>query len=206
MPDGGKVCSFDGCDRKHYALGLCNPHWQQQHSGAPLRPLVTRLPNGLSLADKFWPKVDKSAGPDGCWLWTSCITPAGYGQLTEGNVVYAHRVSYELAFGPIPDGLTIDHRHTCPKNCVNPKHLRIATRKQQGENLPTVTKSLGRSGYRGVIWDTTKGNWRAQAKHNGRVYTNGHFPIGAEAEANAAAIELRNRLFTHNDADKEIKE
>jgi hypothetical protein len=197
-----KVCAFEGCDRDVYGLGLCNPHWQQQHKGAPLKPLRARLPNGALLVEKFWAKVDKNGGPDGCWLWTAHKTDRGYGQLNVGDRrVYAHRFAYELLVEPIPDGLMIDHRHTCPKSCVNPAHLRLATQKQQEENKP---HARGRSGYRGVIWDTAKGAWRAQVYHNGRVYTNGHFPIGAEIQANEAAVELRNRLFTHNDADRGV--
>jgi hypothetical protein len=45
------------------------------------------------------------------------------------------------------------------------------------------------------------GKWDAKAKHNGKVYSNGYFDD--PAEANLAAIELRNRLFTHNDADRQ---
>ncbi len=63
----------------------------------------------------------------GCWLWIDALTSGGYGQLRwDGLVLYAHRVSFELFRGPIPDGLELDHlcRVRC---CVNPYHLEPVT-------------------------------------------------------------------------------
>ena len=77
-----------------------------------------------SLATRLMSKVDKN-GPNGCWLWLGTKDGRGYGQIrSKGRerLVKAHRVSYELFVGPIPDGLTIDH--LCrTKHCVNPSHL-----------------------------------------------------------------------------------
>jgi hypothetical protein len=64
----------------------------------------------------------------GCWLWTAVVSNDGYGQFGVGNratgfrMAKAHRVSYELFVGPIPEGLQLDHlcRVRC---CVNPRHL-----------------------------------------------------------------------------------
>lgn len=84
----------------------------------------------LTLADRFWAKVEKS---DSCWLWTGALFPSnGYGALhLDGAAVPAHRVSYELNVGPIPDGLTIDHLCRV-RACVRPDHLEPVT---QAENL-----------------------------------------------------------------------
>jgi hypothetical protein len=63
----------------------------------------------------------------GCWLWFRCTLANGYGQLgSSGRRYYAHRLSYELLVGTIPDGLTIDHlcRTRC---CVNPSHMEVVT-------------------------------------------------------------------------------
>ncbi len=59
----------------------------------------------------------------GCWLWTGALNRAGYGLFhSRSGSNIAHRVSYELHRGPIPDGLTLDHlcRVRC---CINPDHL-----------------------------------------------------------------------------------
>ncbi len=82
--------------------------------------------------------------PNGCRVWTGRIAPSGYAVVWhEGKQDYAHRVSYEVNVGPIPEGLDIDHRchnpalcrggKTCPhRACVEPSHLQPATR---GANL-----------------------------------------------------------------------
>lgn len=86
------------------------------------------------IADRFWPKVDKS-GPRGCWLWTGATFGSlGYGQISMARDektgaprnTCAHRVSYELAHGAIPRGQHVLHSCDVPL-CVNPAHLFLGT-------------------------------------------------------------------------------
>lgn len=89
-----------------------------------------------SVEQRFWSKVDRSGGPDECWPWLAAKVPDGYGQFhVRGEFIGgAHRFAYQLTFGPIADGLHLDHVcHTeadctaandCPhRACVNPSHL-----------------------------------------------------------------------------------
>lgn len=70
--------------------------------------------------ERFWGYVNKT---DECWLWMRSKTAAGYGLFGDRRQLrYAHRYSYELTRGPIPDGLVIDHLCRNPA-CVNPAHL-----------------------------------------------------------------------------------
>jgi hypothetical protein len=76
------------------------------------------------LIERFWSKVDRSTNNDSCWQWTGQRSVrGGYGALKfKGNLFKAHRVSFQIANGEIPDGFDI--HHACGiKSCVNPAHL-----------------------------------------------------------------------------------
>ncbi len=76
------------------------------------------------LYNRFWDKVYKT---DGCWIWTGALTH-GYGEIRLSRVkrstIFAHRLSWEIHFGVIPDGL--DVLHNCPGG-DNPAHLWLGT-------------------------------------------------------------------------------
>lgn len=87
----------------------------------------------LTLEQRFWAKVSIGAANE-CWTWTAAVDPTtGYGRIGRGarseGTVSAHRLSYEINTGPIPDGLEIDH--LCVNRvCVNPSHLEAVTREE----------------------------------------------------------------------------
>jgi hypothetical protein len=150
-----------------------------------------------ALPERFANKVIFNA-PNGCWLWVGARNEKGYGLYkSTGRMVRAHRFAYETLVGPIPEGKSLDH--TCfTHECVNPKHLRPVTTKQNGEHRRGAQKN-SKTGVRGVSWSKSRSRYRAQAWHNGRTVEGGYFHTILEAEQ--AVIALRARLFTHDDME-----
>lgn len=100
------------------------------------------------MAIRNWPRRfwDKVLIGDGCWIWAAARTKTGYGTVGVGNgkTSQAHRVSWELCVGPIPDGMQVLHKCDNPP-CVNPDHLFIGT---NDDNMKD-RKAKGRYDLRG---------------------------------------------------------
>lgn len=150
----------------------------------------------VPLEERFWSKVEKT---EGCWNWTAGKTHDGYGTIQAyGKVRRAHRLSYVMLKGMIPDGMSVDH--ICHNRaCVNPDHLRLATHKQNHENRAGADFD-SKSGVRGVYWRADLRKWQGSVKHNQKRHHAGYFADIKDAER--AVIDLRNKLFTHNEVDK----
>lgn len=133
-----RTCDFDGCpdtdeepcQRPHWARGYCTLHY-----GRLMRTGSVCL-HRPSAEERFWAKVNKDGplpkwapflGP--CWVWND--RPLEYGELRLSKSLSpaAHRFSYELNVGPIPEGLQIDHLCRVP-GCVRPDHLEAVPQKE----------------------------------------------------------------------------
>lgn len=133
------TCTLPECDKPLLARGYCKRHYRMFMKYG--NPRVCQKLHG-SLDQRFWPRVEKGE-PGECWPWTGDTNKAGYGRLTFYRAtLLAHRVSYELNVGPIPDGLHIDHvleRGCTRKDCVNPTHLEAVTPRTNTLRSPSGT-------------------------------------------------------------------
>lgn len=96
----------------------------------------------LDAKDRFLGKVNCS---DDCWEWMDSLYWSGYGRFWyNGKTRLAHRVSYSLFVGKVPEGVYVLHK--CDnRKCVNPEHLFLGT---LSDNMQDMV-SKGRS-YNGV--------------------------------------------------------
>ena len=102
---------------------------------------------------RFWRIAKPAIGNlNECWIWPGSKNEKGYGKISAiggrgGKHVYAHRASYEIFIGPIPEGLTIDHvkeRGCTSKACFNPAHLEIVTQKENVLRSNSITAQEAR--------------------------------------------------------------
>lgn len=85
-------------------------------------------------------------GEDDCWLWEGPKDSWGYGQYREnGKAFSAHRIAYEHYTGIIPKGLLVLHSCDTPA-CVNPKHLRVGTQKENMQDKVQRNRCYDSSG------------------------------------------------------------
>lgn len=100
---------------------------------------------------RFWSRVNRGQ-PDACWPWGRLRNPQTYGRATmqfdngtPPRRLFAHRTAYELAVGPIPEGLCVCH-HCDQPYCCNPAHLFLGTHQDNVDDMRAkggVSKSFG---------------------------------------------------------------
>lgn len=126
----------------------------------PIRPSVEDI-------KRFYQKIRKAE--NGCWIWEAAQSKRGYGNAScGGRIVLAHRASWVIHNGPIPNELCV--LHDCPSgdnpSCVNPAHLFLGT--QQDNTADRVRKGRqakgDKSGARMHPEKLPRGinNWRAR--------------------------------------------
>ena len=113
---------------------------------------MKRIPKlHLTQQHRYWRNVDRSGGPEACWLWTGFVQSwTGYGVIgINGRELRVHRVAFFLEHGRINDALMV--LHTCDvRVCVNPAHLYQGTAKDNSADM-------SRRGRVGKMYGETNG-------------------------------------------------
>lgn len=151
-PSGLCMC---GCDGIAPIATEDNPTWGRV-KGKPCRFISGHQLRRGTLPERFWEKVDVR-DPDECWEWQAGKTVEGYGRIYTGKISLdmAHRVSYELHHGPIPEGMKVLHKCDNPP-CCNPAHLFL------GDDLVNVCDKIAKG----------RSNMPTGERHHGARFTN----------------------------------
>ena len=120
------ICNIEGCGKPSHQRGMCVGHYKRwwRHGD----PLAGRVSNGGPLS---YLKEQSASDTEECIPWPFRKYKIGYGKvLFEGRVWKAHRLMCVMVHGE-PSPANLDAAHICGNhNCVNPRHLRWATRKE----------------------------------------------------------------------------
>jgi hypothetical protein len=129
-----------------------------------------------SIEKKLMSRIVKQ--PDGCWIWQGATSSSGYGHfMWDGQLLKAHRVSYEVHIGPIPKGLWVIHKCDV-RACCCPDHLSVGTDQDNADDRETKGRGVylhGQSNGRAMLTDSKVREIRrllAACRHTGREIGN----------------------------------
>lgn len=106
---------------------------------------------GMDWRERFWSKIGPQRD-DGCREWTAGKFRYGYGAfLLDGKLRKAHRVMWELHFGPIPEGLFVCHHCDNPP-CVEVSHLFLGTPLDNMRDKIAKGRLVASPGERNGMW------------------------------------------------------
>lgn len=127
-----KLCTIEDCRNPALTKGMCSKHYQANRKHGS--PIAGGLGNGTRLR---WLLENVGYSEEGCLAWPFSKNRSGYGYVSyEGKLRPASRVMCILANG-VPPEETMQAAHSCGnghKGCVNPRHLRWATPKENASD------------------------------------------------------------------------
>ena len=141
------------------------------------------MPKGIylhkrkTLQERFESKLPRNCDLDSCWIWQGSCMDNGYGKLgidRKTAPALAHRVSYELYTGPIPDNMQVCHTCDNPR-CVNPSHLYIGSRSNNMNDMHRRKRSRWHKYKNGTLDghapQTEKGQWLLRSRNSKGQFT-----------------------------------
>ena len=147
----------------------------------------------------FLSYIDRTGGESACWPWTKYCSLQGYGKVKIGDKHYrAHRLTWEIYHGPIPDHMLICHHCDNPP-CCNPSHLFIGTAmdnvsdmfsKGRKHRRPFKSPSPFAVGNHGVFLGESNGNHKLTKQQVIRIRE-------LFSQKNKTYLELGKEFSTH---------
>lgn len=136
-----RMCAACGEVKRLVGRGLCNACWKRAKDAGTL----DQFGRSRRTFAESYELAQANETDSGCWPWPT-VNRTGYAtnvMIGDGRAIAAYAAAWRLVNGPIPDGMTIDHRchtddPTCPggdfdphRRCVRPDHLQLASHQQQ---------------------------------------------------------------------------
>jgi hypothetical protein len=199
-------CSAPDCESPVHAKGFCRPHYKCFNRIG--KPIPDRVTIHGSIEKKFALK-SKGRNDAGCWIWTGGLDKDGYGSLRDGQKMKrAHRVSWEIHFGQIPEGMAILHKCNNPA-CVNPDHLKIGDHTDNMEDRKKNGRPWHSQAFRRKLGEKMKGRkitWGATIAEAVRKLTKEQAGEVLSRIQNGERIgDLANELGMHRTSVSKIK-
>lgn len=203
-----RICSVEGCNRKHLIGGYCNKHRLQIRYHGKILERTKFDPNEfIKDEDVYWVVLyniknkevarakfdakyyEQINNPNLKWhLDNQGYVRADWYDKTEHQYIFLHQAIIQLSGQEVPDGYEIDHKDLNKLNCLE-DNLRVCSYAENTHNSGKQKNNI--SGFTGVSWHKGAKKWRTQLRANGRKVYDKHFddPIDAAKAYNIAAIK-----------------
>jgi len=150
----------------------------------------------LEVVERFHEKWKINAD-NGCWEWTGAVAGRGYGEMKipmTRRQEYAHRISYMIHYGEIPNGVLVCHTCDNPK-CVKPSHLFLGTSKDNLQDMKEKDRHL--RGERNKMAKLTDEKVRAMHFLHGQGLSTGKIAKGFKVSQSTVHKIIAGKAWEH---------
>lgn len=201
------LCLVPECNNFVHAKKHCSMHYRhiKKYGEIKTKQHKNKWINHKTIETAFWGYVTKK-DKDECWEWEGVIAGGGYGSLWfEMRQYRAHRISYLINKGDIPEGLFV--MHSCDnRKCVNPNHLSIGTHSdnmrdcankgrtafKKGQPIPQLPGRLGELNPNSKISDEQRHEIVMKFKNGAKVRQIMHEYGLSKTQSHRYRIKARN--------------
>jgi len=138
-------CAFDECERDAVCKGYCDKHYRRFLRRGDVNDYGSRKVAEGNAIERFHQKYE--INESGCWMWTGGTRPNSKGVpyprhwTDDFKSIGAHRFSFELVHGAIPQGMYVCHKCDTPL-CVNPDHLFLGSHQDNMRDMVAKQRSF----------------------------------------------------------------